>query len=121
MKPNRVRAPKTSLKFLQKNHVIPDKDQLLKYINTSNLRNDLQLFKFDLDAKYFEKRGGAQIHDVCLLDENHHALTWIVGGEKVILRVMVHAHQYLSSPIIVFFVKNDLGQNLFVYNTYFIL
>lgn len=64
-----------------------------------------------------EKRG-AQIHDVCLLDENHHALAWIVGGEKVILRVMVHAHQYLSSPIIGFFVKNDLGQNLFGDNTY---
>jgi lipopolysaccharide transport system ATP-binding protein len=108
----------TKLKVLTKSdHVIPDKDQRLKYINASNLRNDLQIFKFDPDAKSFGK-GGAQIHDVCLLDENHHALTWIVGGEKVILRVMVHAHQYLSSPIIGFFVKNHLGQNLFGDNTY---
>ena len=108
----------TKLKIITKpKHVLPEKDQRLNYINASNLRNDLQIFKFDPDAKAFGK-GGAQIHDVCLLDENYQALAWLVGGEKVILRVMVHAHQYLNAPIIGFFVKDHLGQTLFGDNTY---
>jgi lipopolysaccharide transport system ATP-binding protein len=108
----------TKLKIITKpKHVLPEKDQRLNYINASNLRNDLQIFKFDPDAKAFGK-GGAQIHDVCLFDENYQALAWLVGGEKVILRVMVHAHQYLNAPIIGFFVKDHLGQALFGDNTY---
>lgn len=96
---------------------LPLKDQRLEFINTSNLRNDLQIFKFDPDAASFGK-GGAQIHDVHLLDENEHPLAWIVGGEKVTLRVMVHAYQDLDSPIIGFFVKDRLGQALFGDNTF---
>ncbi|MFC3110967.1 ABC transporter ATP-binding protein, partial [Undibacterium arcticum] len=96
---------------------IPVKDQRLEFINASNLRNDLQIFKFDPDAASFGK-GGAQIHDVRLLDENEHPLAWIVGGEKVTLRVMVHAYQDLDSPIIGFYVKDRLGQALFGDNTF---
>lgn len=95
----------------------PIKDQRLEFINTSNLRNDLQIFKFDPDAASFGK-GGAQIQDVRLLDENEHPLAWIVGGEKVTLRVIVHAYQDLDSPIIGFFVKDRLGQALFGDNTF---
>lgn len=93
------------------------KDQRLAFINASNLRNDLQIFKFDPDAASFGK-GGAKIHDVCLLDENEHPLAWIVGGEKVILRIRVHAYQDLDSPIVGFFVKDRLGQTLFGDNTF---
>jgi len=96
---------------------LPLKDQRLEFINASTLRNDLQIFKFDSDAASFGK-GGAQIHDVRLLDENEHPLAWIVGGEKVTLRVMVHAYQDLDSPIVGFFVKDRLGQALFGDNTY---
>jgi lipopolysaccharide transport system ATP-binding protein len=96
---------------------LPIKDQRLEFINTSNLRNDLQIFKFDPDASSFGK-GGAQIHDVRLLDENEHPLAWIVGGEKVTLRVMVHAYKDLDSPIIGFYVKDRLGQTLFGDNTF---
>ena len=96
---------------------LPIKDQRLKFINTSNLRNDLQIFKFDSDAPSFGK-GGAQIYDVRLLDENEHPLAWIVGGERVSLRVIVHAYQDLDSPIIGFYVKDRLGQNLFGDNTF---
>jgi len=95
----------------------PLKDQRLEFINASNLRNDLQIFKFDPDAASFGK-GGAQIHDVHLLDENEHSLAWIVGGEKVTLRVNAHAYQDLDSPIIGFFVKDRLGQTLFGDNTF---
>jgi lipopolysaccharide transport system ATP-binding protein len=93
------------------------KDQRLEFINSSNLRNDLQIFKFDPDAASFGK-GGARIHDVRLLDENEHSLAWIVGGEKVTLRVMVYAYRDLDSPIVGFSVKDRLGQVLFGDNTY---
>lgn len=108
----------TKLKAYKKpDDSLPIKDQRLEFINASNLRNDLQIFKFDPDAASFGK-GGAQIHDVRLLDENEHPLAWVVGGEKVILRVTVHAYQYLDSPIIGFYVKDRLGQALFGDNTY---
>ena len=54
----------------------------------------------------------------CLIDENEEQLSWIVGGEKVTLRVMVSAYQDLDSPIVGFFVKDRLGQILFGDNTY---
>jgi lipopolysaccharide transport system ATP-binding protein len=103
--------------FKKPDDSLPIKDQRLEFINTSNLRNDLQIFKFDPDAASFGK-GGAQIHDVRLLDENEHSLAWIVGGEKVTLRVIVHAYQDLDSPIIGFHVKDRLGQALFGDNTF---
>lgn len=93
------------------------KDQRLEFINTSNLRNDLQIFKFDPNAASFGK-GGAQIHDVRLLDENEHPLAWIVGGEKVTLRIIVHTNEDLDSPIVGFYVKDRLGQALFGDNTF---
>jgi len=96
---------------------LPFKDQRLDFINTTNLRNDLRIFKFDPDAASFGK-GGAQIYDVRLLDENERPLAWIVGGEKVTLRVAVHAYQHFDSPIIGFFVKDRLGQALFADNTF---
>ncbi len=103
--------------FKTKDDSIPIKDQRLEFINTTNLRNDLQVFKFDPDASSFGK-GGAQIKGVQMLDVNEHLLAWIVGGEKVTLRIMVHAYQDLDSPIIGFYVKDRLGQTLFGDNTF---
>lgn len=103
--------------FKKPNDSLPLKDQRLDFINASNLRNDLQIFKFDPDAASFGK-GGAQIVDVRLLDENEHPLAWVVGGEKVTLRVIVHVYQDLDSPIIGFYVKDRLGQALFGDNTF---
>jgi lipopolysaccharide transport system ATP-binding protein len=107
-KPREIKKLDDSLSF---------KDQRLKFINASNLRNDLQIFKFDPDAASFGK-GGARIQDVHLLDENQHPLAWIVGGEKVTLRITVHAYRDLDSPIVGFFVKDRLGQALFGDNTF---
>jgi lipopolysaccharide transport system ATP-binding protein len=108
----------TKIKAIKKqNNSLPLKDQRLEFINASNLRNDLQIFKFDPDATSFGK-GGAKIYDVRFLDENEQPLAWIVGGEKVTLRIMAHAYQYLDSPIIGFYVKDRRGQALFGDNTY---
>ncbi len=108
----------TRLKAFKKtDDSLPIKDQRLEFINNSNLRNDLQIFKFDPNAASFGK-GGAQIHEVRLLDENEHPLAWIVGGEKVTLRIVVRVYQDLDSPIVGFYVKDRLGQALFGDNTF---
>jgi lipopolysaccharide transport system ATP-binding protein len=103
--------------FKKSNASLPIKDQRLEFINTSSLRNDLRIFEFDPSASSFGK-GGARIHDVRLLDENDHSLAWIVGGEKVVLRVIAHIYEGLDSPIVGFFVKDRLGQALFGDNTF---
>ncbi|MEE4364539.1 MAG: Wzt carbohydrate-binding domain-containing protein, partial [Desulfotignum sp.] len=97
--------------------ILPERDQRMAFINHSNLRNDLKVFRFDPDAASFGK-GEAQILDVILLDDEHHPLSWIVGGEVVILRVTARIHRQLDSPIIGFLVKDRLGQTLFGDNTF---
>lgn len=92
-------------------------DQRQALFNTSNLRNDIQLFEFIEDAPSFGK-GHAQIVDVKFFDAKGSQLSWIVGGEDVRLRVEVVAHSSLVSPIIGFHVKDRLGQALFGDNTY---
>lgn len=96
---------------------LPAKDQRLAFINSSNLRNDLQIFKFDAEAASFGK-GGAQIDDVYLLDQYESPLSWVVGGEHVTLRIIVRTHQKLDSPIVGFYIKDRLGQTLFGDNTF---
>jgi len=93
------------------------RDQRLDFINNSNFRNDLELFKFNPDASSFGK-GGGQITNVQLCDENSHPLSWIVGGEKITIRVDALALNELNSPIIGFYVKDRLGQTLFGDNTF---
>lgn len=93
------------------------KDQRAQFINGSNLRNDLEVFRFDPETASFG-RGGAQILSVELLDPDGSPLAWVVGGEAVILRILARADQTLDSPIIGFYVKDRLGQTLFGDNTY---
>ncbi|MGJ0490217.1 ABC transporter ATP-binding protein [Methylobacter sp.] len=106
IKPNRANPPITSAK-----------DQRQKFINASNLRNDIQLFEFNPDAPSFGK-GSAQITGVEFLDSDGSPLAWVVGGEQVILRIHAIAHEPLGAPIIGFTVKDRLGQALFGDNTY---
>jgi lipopolysaccharide transport system ATP-binding protein len=87
-------------------------DQRQAIINASNLRNDLEIFQFNPDAPSFGQ-GEAQITAVKFLDTNFHPLSWIVGGEDVILRIEVSSHTSLKSPIVGFFIKDKLGQTLF--------
>ena len=103
-----IRAPDTT---------VPLKDQRLEFINNSNLRNDLQIFKFNPDAPSFGK-SGARIYDVRLLDETDHPLAWIVGGEKITLRIIAEIGEGINAPIIGFSVKDRLGQVLFGDNTF---
>jgi lipopolysaccharide transport system ATP-binding protein len=92
-------------------------DQRQNFINASNLRNDLQIFKFNPDNNSFGK-AGAQICDVKLLDEKDNPFNWVVGGELVTLRISVQAHEFLEAPVVGFLVKDRLGQILFGDNTF---
>ena len=107
----------TRIKLAVSHSLADVRDQRQEFINASNLRNDIQLFEFDPEATSFGK-GEAQITSVRFFDVNGHPLAWIVGGEEVILRVEVITHSPLDSPIIGFYIKDKLGQNLFGDNTW---
>lgn len=92
-------------------------DQRLKFINSTALRNDIQVFDFEDGANSFGK-GDAVIIDVSILDEDDNRLIWVVGGELVKIRVTVKAIASIFSPIIGFSIRDKLGQPLFGDNTY---
>jgi lipopolysaccharide transport system ATP-binding protein len=93
------------------------RDQRQDLFNNSNLRNDIRLFQFDIDAPSFGT-GAAKIVSVEFQDTQERALNWVVGGENVCLRILVAVGQNLTSPIVGFVVKDRLGQALFGDNTY---
>ena len=95
----------------------PPRDMRLEFINRSNLRNDVELFRFSPDEASFGQ-GGATVTDVALSDREGHPLSWAVGGEPVRLEIRCIAHQRLSSPIIGFEIKDRLGQAIFADNTF---
>lgn len=86
-------------------------------LRESRYRNDIEIFDFDPDSPWFGNRG-ASIVDVKLLDANERAVAGLGGGEEVVLEVHAEAHGGLDRPIIGFYVKNPLGQNLFGDNTF---
>lgn len=92
-------------------------DARLPYINASNLRNDLEIFRFDPQQASFGQ-GGAQVTDVFLSNPDGERLAWVVGGEITILTIHIAIHQPLDRPIVGFYVKDRLGQTLFGDNTY---
>jgi lipopolysaccharide transport system ATP-binding protein len=87
------------------------------FINNSSLRNDIALFEFDPGASSFGKRL-AEIVDVGFFDRFGQQLSWIVGGEDVVIRVTCHISEPMGSPIVGFHIKDRLGQTLFGDNTY---
>lgn len=92
-------------------------DQRLQFLNQTRFRNDLELFTFQREVTGYGT-GAIQIADVCFEDEQGNILQWIVGGELVSLIIRVTVLADLENPIIGFFVKDRLGQNLFGENTY---
>lgn len=92
-------------------------DQRKDFINNSNLRNDIEVFQFKEGSPSFGK-GGVRIENVQLLDELRNSLSYVVGGEKVTLRVVGEVYEKIASPILGFYVKDRLGQAIFGDNTY---
>lgn len=93
------------------------RDMRLDFINSTPLRNDIELFEFKDDGLSFGK-GGASIKAVTFLDNAGAPLSWVVGGEDVILVIQCHVNENLQNPIIGFSVKDRLGQSVFVDNTF---
>ena len=92
-------------------------DQRRQYINSSNLRNDIEVFEFSPKAASFGS-GKAKFQLVRFIDESLNQLSWVVGGELVTLNIQIEAKEKINSPIVGFFIKDRLGQNLFGDNTW---
>jgi lipopolysaccharide transport system ATP-binding protein len=101
----------------EKAKVTEVEDQRNRFINSSNLRNDIRVFSFEPDSAAFGV-GKAKITNVLFVSDDGAALSWIVGGENVVLRVEGITEVDLVRPIIGFFVKDRLGQEVFGDNTY---
>lgn len=89
-------------------------------INSSSLRNDIEIFRFEPDEKTGFGTGGAVINSVRILDTDGTPLSWIVGGENVSLEIRCIAKQDLLRPIIGFQFKDRLGQVVFADNTFLV-
>lgn len=99
---------------------LPLKDMRQEIFNSSNLRNDLQIFPFEQDSQSFGS-GHATVANVWLANAANEPYAWIVGGEVVYLHITCKAHKNIANPIIGFFVSNAYGQNLFGDNTWLAL
>ncbi len=93
------------------------RDMRQDFINRTNLRNDLEIFRFDEEAKCFGPRQ-IEVVSVKFTDAAGRPLSWIVGGEVVTLQVKCVVHKDVYSPIVGFYVNDKLGQKLFGDNTY---
>lgn len=96
--------------------VVDSRQQIL---NGMGQRNLIEVFNFDpnRDTSSFGA-GGARIIDVKFLDGRGEPVALIAGGEAVVLVVEIVAIAELCSPIVGFYVKDRLGQQLFGDNTY---
>jgi lipopolysaccharide transport system ATP-binding protein len=88
-------------------------------ISVSNLRNDVEIYQLNPDPAGFGT-GDATILSVRLLDSVGRPLSWIVGGEDVILEIRCLAHKDIFRPIVGFQFKDRLGQIIFCDNTYLV-
>jgi len=86
-------------------------------LSNSNLRNDLEIFRFEPEGNAFGT-GKVQILDVCLRDQQNRRLSWMVGGTPVIFEVDFMPLEDLDQVIVGFLLNNKMGQVLFGENNY---
>ncbi|MFN9775335.1 MAG: ABC transporter ATP-binding protein [Burkholderiales bacterium] len=94
-----------------------ERDVRADLIDRSTLRNDIEVFRFQPDARGFGTRQ-AMIASARLTDEHGQPLAWVVGGEIVRLEIRCDAREPIDSPIVGFLFKDRLGQTIFGDNTY---
>lgn len=92
-------------------------DARMDFINHSNLRNDIEVFDFLPDTRGFGN-GGATITNAKLTDLEGQQLSWVVGGEMVLLEIEALVNVACSNVIIGFQLKNRRGQALLAQNSY---
>lgn len=86
-------------------------------IHESDKRNVLEVFEFDPDAPSFGA-GAGSIEEVRFVDGAGRTLTVLEGGEDVTLEISGLAKRQIDCPIVGFYIRDRLGQNLFGDNTY---
>lgn len=96
---------------------VQHRDMRLDFINNSNLRNDIEISNLLIDNGGFGN-GGAIFKHIYVKDENGRRLSYVVGGENITLEIAFKILRKVDKPIIGFVVKNRLGQEVFVDNTY---
>ena len=111
--------PKLDLQIETESREKISRDMRESMINASTLRNDIEVFEFKPELSGFGT-GEAKIISVDLLDIDDHRLSWIVGGEDVVLEVKCLALKKIYSPIVGFQFKDRLGQVVFCDNTYLV-
>lgn len=116
---NGVIAVETKVPVTQVENLIEYRDMREELVNASNLRNDVEIFQFKPYQEGFGT-GDAKILSVRLLDQHGAPLSWIVGGEDVILDIRCLAHKEIFRPIIGFQFKDRLGQVIFADNTFLV-
>jgi lipopolysaccharide transport system ATP-binding protein len=114
---NGLIALEAKVPVTQVESLIEYRDIRAELINGSILRNDIEVFQFKPDQEGFGT-GEAVILSARLLDQNGTPLSWIVGGEDVILDIRCLAHKEILRPIIGFQFKDRLGQVIFADNTF---
>ncbi|MBE7527043.1 MAG: ABC transporter ATP-binding protein [Burkholderiales bacterium] len=110
---------KINVAHSQEQNPAEDRDMREALFNSSTLRNDIEIFRFNPDLAGFGT-GEAKIQSVRLLDQDRASLSWVVGGENIILEIRCVAYKYLARPIIGFQFKDRLGQTIFADNTYLV-
>ena len=94
-------------------------DSRQQVLNGSGHRNLVEVFDFDPGRNESEfGEGRARVVDVKFLDTEGNPVVCIAGGEAVDLVIEIMATAELSSPIVGFYIKDRLGQQLFGDNTY---
>lgn len=96
---------------------LPERDMRQDLINSSELRNDIEVFDFRENSRAFGV-GGARVLDAGFFDEDGRPLSWVVGGEMVTLAIRCQALAEITAPIVGFEVYDRLGQTIFGDNTY---
>lgn len=79
----------------------------------------IEIFEFDPNAPWFGLRG-ASVRAISLLDSAGRVLAEAEGGEEVVLRVECEAAVDLERPIVGFYFKDRMGQELFGDNTFLV-
>lgn len=93
-------------------------DQRRLWLNATQFRNDIRPLAFNPDAARFGSEDAMIINVELLCCDEGRKLSWIVGGEWVMLRIVAKATKHIKDPIIGFYLKDRSGQHLFGDNTY---
>jgi len=95
----------------------PVEDFRLTQLADYGISNLLRISCFDPHAPGFGD-GQASIRQVVLRDKQKKPIFGAQGGERLTLEITAEAHALLERPIIGFFLRNRLGQNVFGDNSF---